>query len=97
MSVSSLFINISHSAAARNLGSTPSTESVTNRILEVLSPLGLKAALQASERLSGNQSEIRQQRVLALEQARYEASRAKRQYDSVDPLCDLPSNVAPRV
>jgi excisionase family DNA binding protein len=68
-----------------SFGGTRVDEVLSHSILEVLSPLGLKAALQASERLSGNQSEIRQQRLLALEQARYEASRAKRQYDSVDP------------
>jgi hypothetical protein len=45
----------------------------------------MKAALQASERISESQSQVHRQRLLALEQARYEASRAKRQYDSVDP------------
>ena len=60
-------------------------EALSNVLLEVLSPLGLKAAIQVSERLCGSQSQIRQQRLLALEQTRYEASRAKRQYDAADP------------
>ncbi len=60
-------------------------EALSNSVFEVLSCLGLKAALQASERISGSQSQIRQQHLLALEQARYEASRAKRQYDFIDP------------
>ncbi len=68
-----------------SFGGTRVDEALSNSILEVLSPLGLKAALQASERISENQCQVRQQRLLALEQARYEASRAKRQYDSVDP------------
>jgi DNA invertase Pin-like site-specific DNA recombinase len=68
-----------------SFGGTRIDEALSNSILEVLSPLGLKAALQASERISGGQPQVRQQRLLALEQARYEASRAKRQYDSIDP------------
>ena len=68
-----------------SFGGTRVDEALSHSILDVLSPLGLKAALQAAQRLCGSQSEVRQQRLLALEQARYEASRAKRQYDSVDP------------
>ncbi len=79
-----------------SFGGTRVDESLSNSILEVLSPLGLKAALQASERLCEGQSQVRRQRLLALEQARYEASRAKRQYDSVDPLCGHHRNVASR-
>lgn len=66
-------------------GGTRVDEALSNSILEVLSRLGLKAALQASERTSESQSQVHQQRLLALEQTRYEASRSKRQYDSVDP------------
>ncbi|MCP4283026.1 MAG: helix-turn-helix domain-containing protein [Gammaproteobacteria bacterium] len=68
-----------------SLGGTRVDEALSNSILEVLSSLGLKAALQASQRISGSQSQVHRQRLLALEQARYEASRAKRQYDAVDP------------
>lgn len=71
--------------ACISFGGTRVDEALSNSILEVLSPLGLKAALQASERISEGQSQVHRQRLLALEQARYEASRAKRQYDSVDP------------
>ncbi|MEC4673907.1 MAG: recombinase zinc beta ribbon domain-containing protein, partial [Nitrospirota bacterium] len=68
-----------------SFGGKRADEAVSHSLLEVLSPLGLKAALEASERFCGHQSQLRQQRTLALEQARYEASRAKRQVDAVDP------------
>ncbi len=68
-----------------NFGGKRVDEALSQLIFEVLSPLGLKAAIQASEKLSGSQSQIYQQRSLALEQAQYEASRVKRQYDLVDP------------
>ncbi len=60
-------------------------EALSNTILELLSPLSLEAALKAAEMTSGTQSQVHQQRLLALEQAHYEVSRAKRQYAAVDP------------
>jgi excisionase family DNA binding protein len=59
-------------------------EALSNSILGILSPLSLDAALKATEMASGTQSQVRQQRLLALEQAHYEVSRAKRQYAAVD-------------
>jgi len=60
-------------------------EAISHSILESLSPLGLEAALKATEMINETQSHVRQQRVLALEQARYRVSLAKRQYAAVDP------------
>ncbi len=74
-----------HSKTCISIGGTRVDEALTDSVLEVLSPLGLKAALKAAEEISGSESQVLQQRLLGLEQARYEASRAKRQYDSVDP------------
>ena len=53
--------------------------------LRLLKPLGLEAALNAIEARSTEAAEKRRQLELALQQARYEASHARRQYDAVDP------------
>jgi DNA invertase Pin-like site-specific DNA recombinase len=60
-------------------------QAVSNSLLEVFSADGLDVAQRAMESLYNNQSQVQQQRLLALEQARYEEQRAKRQYDAVDP------------
>jgi excisionase family DNA binding protein len=58
---------------------------VSAEVLSVLAPLGLDAALQAiADRERAGVERLRQIE-LALEQARYEATRAHRQYDTVDP------------
>jgi len=48
-------------------------------------PLGVEAALAAMEARGRENAEKRRQVELALEQARYETARARRQYDAVDP------------
>ena len=58
---------------------------LSRSVLEVLSSHGLEAALKAIETLSDGQTQIQRQRMLALEQARYEVKRTRRQYDAVDP------------
>lgn len=58
---------------------------VAREVLHVLQPLGIKAALQAIED-QANESHIKRRQVgLALEQSRFEAARAHRQFDAVDP------------
>jgi DNA invertase Pin-like site-specific DNA recombinase len=58
---------------------------VSSEVLRVIAPLGLDASLQAiSDRVHVGMERL-QQIELALEQARYEAARAHRQYDAVDP------------
>ncbi|MCP4259377.1 MAG: recombinase family protein, partial [Planctomycetes bacterium] len=58
---------------------------VTKELFKVLSPLGLEASLKAIEKLNDKSGSIRRQRELELEEACYEALRAKRQYNAVDP------------
>jgi DNA invertase Pin-like site-specific DNA recombinase len=55
-------------------------------VLETCQPLGVEASLQA---MNGNRAAADQKRralALALERARYEVDRARRQYDAVDPV-----------
>jgi excisionase family DNA binding protein len=58
---------------------------VSAEVLALIAPLGLDAALQAIADREHVGTERLQQIELALEQARYEAARAHRQYDAVDP------------
>jgi len=58
---------------------------VSEQLMQCLSPLGIGAALDAIESLQGASDERIRQKALALEQARYEVIRARRQYDAVDP------------
>jgi hypothetical protein len=60
-------------------------QALSSSVLEVLSSQGLEAALEAIETLSDDHRQIQRQRMLALEQARYEVKRTRRQYDAVDP------------
>ena len=54
-------------------------------VIERLQPLGIEAALAAQAEHSRASKDKRRQVELALEQARYEVGRARRQYDAVDP------------
>lgn len=54
-------------------------------IIRLLQPLGIEAAIQAIEVQRDDAGEQHRQASLALEQARYEAAHARRQYDAVDP------------
>jgi excisionase family DNA binding protein len=58
---------------------------VSAEVLALIAPLGLDAALQAIADRERAGTERLQQIELALEQAHYEAARAHRQYDAVDP------------
>ncbi|MCP4284617.1 MAG: helix-turn-helix domain-containing protein, partial [Gammaproteobacteria bacterium] len=60
-------------------------EAVEQELLRVLSPLGLEAALGALENHRKRSEEKLLQREMALQQACYEATLARRQYDAVDP------------
>ena len=54
-------------------------------IVRVLSPLGMRASLQALERLGVQEDERRQALARQLEQLDYETARAAEQYHAVDP------------
>ena len=58
---------------------------VAQEVLDRLQPLGIEAALAAMQADNECQSDQRQQIENALQQAQYEAARARRQYDAVDP------------
>jgi DNA invertase Pin-like site-specific DNA recombinase len=57
---------------------------VAEQVLRVVQPPGLQAAMQAIENLRDARDERVQQTELSLRQARYEVTRAQRQYDAVD-------------
>ena len=58
---------------------------VVDSVLEAIQPVGIEAALQAREVAGAEQDEKRKALELALERARYEADRARRQFDAVEP------------
>ncbi|MDE0449473.1 MAG: recombinase family protein [Spirochaetaceae bacterium] len=58
---------------------------VAEEVLRLLSPLGIKASVEAVTMREDDVAETRRQVELALTQARYEADLARRQYDAVDP------------
>ncbi len=60
-------------------------KAVSEVVLCVLRPLGIDAALQAIEERQRASRAVLRQAELALESARFEAKRAHRQYDVVDP------------
>jgi hypothetical protein len=58
---------------------------VSEQLMQSLAPFGIEAAIEAIESLQGASDGRIQQKALALEHARYEVTRARRQYDAVDP------------
>lgn len=78
---------INHAARTKCIafGNMRVDAAVSAEVLRVISPLTLDAALQAiADRERADADRLRHNE-LALEQARYEAARARRQYDTVDP------------
>jgi hypothetical protein len=60
-------------------------QAVSAQVLEAMQPIGIEAVLEAVALASRVDEEKRKALELALERARYEANRAHRQYDAVDP------------
>jgi excisionase family DNA binding protein len=58
---------------------------VSEQLMQSLAPLGMEAAIEAIESLESASDGRIQQKALALEHAHYEVTRARRQYDAVDP------------
>jgi len=66
-------------------GGLRADQMVSEQLLQCLSPLSVDAAMDALASLSDASEERIRQKALALEQARYEVTRARRQYDAIDP------------
>jgi len=75
---------LADSAACVRTNGQQADEMVSEEILRCLSPLGVEAALAALQVHQGSEDDRIKQKVLAVDQARYEAVRAQRQYDAVD-------------
>jgi DNA invertase Pin-like site-specific DNA recombinase len=60
-------------------------EQVSKAVLEQIAPLGIQAALAAIEDDTNADDQRLRHKELALEQLRFEVSRARRQYDAVEP------------
>jgi hypothetical protein len=69
----------------QSMTSRPVDAAVTRAFLEAVSPLRLAVAVRVLEQVEHNLAAQRRQWQLQLEQARYEARLAQRQYDGVDP------------
>lgn len=78
---------INHGAAPGciSFGALRVDEAVSHKVLSVLRPLGVQAALRALEQHADEVDAKRRQLELALEQTRFEVARAQRQFDAVDP------------
>jgi excisionase family DNA binding protein len=68
-----------------SLGGVVIERSVVQQVLGAIRPAGIEAALSAAETLTEARIEKRRSLELSLEKSRYEARRAQRQYDAVDP------------
>jgi DNA invertase Pin-like site-specific DNA recombinase len=60
-------------------------QAVAAELLKVISPLGVQAALQAIDERNNQGGDKQRHIELAMEQARFAAKHARRQYDAVDP------------
>jgi DNA invertase Pin-like site-specific DNA recombinase len=73
------------SSSCLSVGSLRTDEAVVEQVLEAMEPVGIEAAVKASEQVALADQERRRCVELALERARYEAKRAERQFDRVEP------------
>jgi DNA invertase Pin-like site-specific DNA recombinase len=69
----------------QSMTSRPVDAAVAEAFLAAISPVNLKVAKQVMDQIEQELISQRRQRELQLEQARYEARLAQRQYDCVDP------------
>ena len=76
-----------------HFGSLRVDAAVEGEVLRALAPVGMTAALDAIEIHRRDGEERWRQGELALQAARYEAKRVRRQYDAVDP----PTGWLPRI
>ncbi len=60
-------------------------EALSREVIAVLAPAAVEAALKSAAGAAGKQGELERALALELEQTEYEAERARRQYDAVEP------------
>ncbi len=79
--------NINHGTGESciSFGALGVERAVQEQLLDVLQPVGIEAALGVLQRREEEIDAACRQRELALEQARFEAERRRRQYDAVEP------------
>ena len=80
--------NVNHGAgdwSCISFGALMVDRAVEGQLLGVIQPLGIEAALDVLHRREKEVDAACRQRELALEQARFEAERCRRQYDAVEP------------
>lgn len=73
------------SSSCLSVGSLRTDAAVVEEVPEAIEPAGIEAALKASEQAALEDREKRRCVELALERARYEAKRAERQFNAVEP------------
>src|SRR5215468_5627776 len=73
------------SSSCLSVGSLRTDAAVVEEVLQAIEPAGIEAALKASEQAALEDQDRRRCVELALERARYEAKRAQRQFDAVEP------------
>lgn len=73
------------SAPCLAIGGLRLDEAVSETVLDAIQPAGVQAALAAMDQVLHEDEDKRRSLELALEKARYEAGRAQKQYDLVDP------------
>lgn len=69
----------------QNMSSKPVDDAVVTLFLETMTPAQLEIAIKAVDQLRDTKHALKAQREHQIEQARYEALLAQRQYDAVDP------------
>jgi DNA invertase Pin-like site-specific DNA recombinase len=68
-----------------SFGGLRADEAVTQQVLQTLAGSGVEASLAAWSRFKQQEDERSRALEMALQQARYESQRARKQYDAVDP------------
>ena len=69
-----------------SFGGLRADEAVSREVLAAVQPLGIEASLAAVDQARSDEDEQLRALRLSLEQAKYEARRARTQFDAVDPL-----------
>jgi DNA invertase Pin-like site-specific DNA recombinase len=73
------------SGVCQSMTARPVDAAVAAALLEAASPMSLQVAIRVMDQIEQDLAEKQRQQQMQLEQARYEARLAQRQYDAVDP------------